>query len=47
MSATPEFDFADVFAEELLFNTCIKVGGGYDKNLPPCPELWMTKPCGQ
>jgi hypothetical protein len=47
MSVTPVFDFAGVFAEELLFITRIKVGGGYDKNLPPCPGLWMTKPCGQ
>jgi hypothetical protein len=44
MSATPAFDFPGVFAAELLFTTGIKVGVGYDKNLPPCPGLWMTKP---
>ncbi|MGX6602597.1 hypothetical protein ACWKSP_10735 [Micromonosporaceae bacterium Da 78-11] len=45
MSVTPAFDFPGVFAAELLFiATGIKVGGGYDKNLLPCPELWMTKP---
>ena len=46
MSVTPEFDFPGVFAAaELLFiATGIKVGGGYDKSLLPCPELWMTKP---
>ena len=44
MSATPVLDFAGVFADELLITTGIKVGGGYDKNLLPCPELWMTEP---
>jgi hypothetical protein len=44
MSATPVFDFAGVFADELLFTTGIKVGGGYDKNPPPGRELWTTKP---
>jgi hypothetical protein len=47
MSATPVLDFAGVFADELLFTTRIKVSGGYDKNLPPGPGLWMTKFCGQ
>jgi hypothetical protein len=47
MSATPVFDFAGVFADELLFTTRTKVSGGYDKNPLPCPRLWMTKPCGQ
>jgi hypothetical protein len=42
MSATPVLDFAGVFADELLFTTGTKVGGGYDKNPPPCPQLWMT-----
>ena len=44
MSATPVFDFPGVFAEELLFITGLKVGGGYDKNLPPRLDLWMTEP---
>jgi hypothetical protein len=44
MSVTPAFDFPGVFAAELLFTTGIKVGGGYDKNLLPCRDLWMTKP---
>jgi hypothetical protein len=44
MSATPVFDFAGVFADEPLFTTGYKVGGGYDKNPPPCRELWMTGP---
>src|SRR5690242_14572902 len=44
MSATPVFDFAGVFADEPLFTTGYKVGGGYDKNPPPCHELWMTGP---
>jgi hypothetical protein len=43
MSATPVLDFAGVFAEELLFTTRT-LGGGYDKNLPPCRGLWMTMP---
>jgi hypothetical protein len=37
MSATPVLDFVGVFADALLFTTGIKVGGGYDKNSPPCP----------
>src|SRR5688500_7501391 len=44
MSATPVFDFAGVFAEELLFTTPDTLGGGYDKNPPPCRGLWMTMP---
>jgi len=44
MSATPVLDFAGVFAEELLFTTGNKVGGGYDKNSPPCRKLWITEP---
>jgi hypothetical protein len=44
MSATPVLDFAGVFADELLFTTGTNVGGGYDKNPPPCHRLWMTKP---
>jgi len=44
MSATPVLDFAGVFADELLFITRTKVGGGYDKNPPPCHQLWMTTP---
>jgi hypothetical protein len=44
MSATPVLDFAGVFADELLFITGIKVGGGYDKNQPPCRGLWITEP---
>src|SRR4051795_4127474 len=44
MSATPVLDFAGVFADELLFITRTKVGGGYDKNPPPCHRLWMTTP---
>jgi hypothetical protein len=44
MSATPVLDFAGVFADELLFTTGTKVGGGYDKNPPPCHQLWMTMP---
>jgi len=42
MSATP-VDFAGAFAEP-LFTTRYKVGGGYDKNPPPGPKLWMTGP---
>jgi hypothetical protein len=45
MSATPVLDFAGVFAVELLLiTTSTKVGGGYDKNLPPRLSLWMTEP---
>jgi hypothetical protein len=44
MSATPVLDFAGVFADEPLFTTGTKVGGGYDKNPPPCRELWMSRP---
>jgi hypothetical protein len=44
MSATPVLDFAGVFADEPLFTTGYKVGGGYDKNPPPCHELWTTGP---
>jgi hypothetical protein len=44
MSATPVLDFAGVFAEELLFTTPDTLGGGYDKNPPPCRGLWMTMP---
>jgi hypothetical protein len=44
MSATPEFDFVDTFVDALLITTGTKVGGGYDKNLPPRSDLWMTKP---
>ncbi|GIM89414.1 hypothetical protein Ato02nite_012070 [Paractinoplanes toevensis] len=43
MSATPVLDFPGAFAAEPLFITGYKVGGGYDKNLPPCSDLWMTK----
>jgi hypothetical protein len=43
MSATPVLDLPGTFAAEPLFiTTGYKVGGGYDKNPPPCPELWMT-----
>src|SRR3954468_22530209 len=44
MSATPVFDFAGVFADELLFTTRDTVGGGYDKNQPHCRGLWITTP---
>src|SRR3954447_20574279 len=44
MFATPVLDFVGVFADAFLFITGLKVGGGYDKNELPCPDLWMTRP---
>jgi hypothetical protein len=44
MSATPVFDFAGVFADELLFTTRVTLDVGSDRNQPPGPELWMTTP---
>src|SRR6185295_15530446 len=44
MSATPVFDFAGVFADELLFTTRVTLDGGSDRKTPPGRELWMSTP---
>src|ERR671927_216866 len=43
MSATPVFDFAGVFADELLF-TRVTLDVGSDIKRPGGRQLWMTTP---